>query len=54
MTLFCNIRPSAVILGMDVNNIYEVPLSYHAQGLDAEVMRHFRLPDEAPDLSAWT
>ena len=42
--LFCNIRPSAVILGMDVNNIYEVPLSYHAQGLDAEVMRHFGLP----------
>ena len=39
---------------MDVNNIYEVPLSYHAQGLDAEVMRHFGLPDEAPDLSAWT
>ena len=52
--LFCNIRPSTVILGMDVNNIYEVPLSYHAQGLDAEVMRHFGLPDEAPDLAAWT
>ena len=51
--LFCNIRESAVILGMDVNNIYEVPLSYHEQGLDREVMRHFGLPDEKPDLSAW-
>ena len=51
--LFCNIRESAVILGMDVNNIYEVPLSYHEQGLDREVMRHFSLPDETPDLSAW-
>ena len=51
--LFCNIRESAVILGMDVNNIYEVPLSYHEQGLDREVMRHFGLPDETPDLSAW-
>ena len=51
--LFCNIRESAVILGMDVNNIYEVPLSYHEQGLDREVMRHFGLPDRTPDLSAW-
>ena len=54
IALFCNIRPSGVILGMDVNNIYEVPLSYHSQGLDAEVMRHFGLPDETPDLSHWS
>ena len=53
IALFCNIRPSAVILGMDVNNIYEVPLSYHDQGLDREVIRHFNLPDQAPDLSGW-
>ncbi len=39
---------------MDVNNIYEVPLSYHAQGLDAEGMRHFGLADETPDLAEWT
>ncbi|MEK9924541.1 MAG: CTP synthase [Alphaproteobacteria bacterium] len=51
--LFCNIRESAVILGLDVGNIYEVPLSYHEQGLDREVMRHFGLPDEEPDLHAW-
>ena len=51
--LFCNIRESAVILGLDVNNIYEVPLSYHEQGLDREVVRHFGLEDKVPDLTAW-
>ncbi len=51
--LFCNIREPAVILGLDVNNIYEVPLSYHEQGLDREVVRHFGLEDKAPDLTAW-
>ena len=51
--LFCNIRETAVILGLDVNNIYEVPLSYHEQGLDREVVRHFGLEDKAPDLTAW-
>ena len=42
-----------MILGLDVNNIYEVPLSYHEQGLDREVVRHFGLEDKAPDLTAW-
>ena len=52
--LFCNIRESAVVLARDVNNIYEVPLSYHNEGLDREVVRHFGLPANTPDLSAWT
>ena len=52
--LFCNIRESAVVLARDVSNIYEVPLSYHNEGLDREVVRHFGLPANTPDLSAWT
>ena len=52
--LFCNIRESAVVLARDVNNIYEVPISYHNEGLDREVVRHFGLPATTPDLSAWT
>ncbi|MEL0164902.1 MAG: CTP synthase [Alphaproteobacteria bacterium] len=52
--LFCNIRESAVVLARDVSNIYEVPLSYHNEGLDREVVRHFGLPATTPDLSAWT
>ena len=39
--LFCNIRESAVVLARDVRNIYEVPLAYHEEGLDREVVRHF-------------
>src|SRR3954462_7189537 len=53
--LFCNVRPSAVIQAMDSANIYSVPLDYHAQGLDAEVLDVFGLKDSAPppDLSRW-
>ena len=51
--LFCNIRESAVVLARDVQNIYEVPLAYHEEGLDIEVIRHFGLVDKSPDLSAW-
>jgi CTP synthase len=53
--LFCNVRPSAVIQAMDSASIYAVPLDYHAQGLDAEVLDVFGLKDvaPAPDLTRW-
>ena len=51
---FCNVRQSAVIAALDVDTIYAVPISYHAEGMDREVLRHFELPFEsAPDLSPW-
>jgi CTP synthase len=51
---FCNVRPSAVIQALDSANIYSVPLDYHAQGLDAEVLDVFGLTDAPkPDLSRW-
>jgi CTP synthase len=52
---FCNVRPSAVVEARDLSHIYEVPLAYHAQGLDVEVLRVFGLPfDTKPDLSRWS
>jgi CTP synthase len=54
IALFCNVRPSAVIAALDVATIYQVPIAYHAEGMDREVLRHFRLnADIEPDLSRW-
>jgi len=54
IALFCNIRPQAVIAALDAPTIYAVPLNYHQEGLDREVLQHFGLPaDRAPDLSRW-
>jgi CTP synthase len=54
IALFCNVRPEAVIAALDVDTIYAVPIRYHAEGMDREVLRHFGLPtDTAPDLSGW-
>jgi CTP synthase len=54
IALFCNVRPEAVIPALDVDTIYAVPLRYHAEGMDREVLRHFGLPhDRAPDLMRW-
>jgi CTP synthase len=54
IALFCNVRETAVIQAMDSANIYAVPLDYHAQGLDAEVLSVFGIDDAPPpDLSRW-
>jgi CTP synthase len=54
IALFCNVRPTAVIQAMDAPNIYAVPLDYHAQGLDVEVLDVFGIRDAPPpDLSRW-
>jgi CTP synthase len=54
IALFCNVRPQAVIPALDVDTIYAVPISYHAEGMDREVLRHFGLPAEIePDLLRW-
>ena len=54
LSLFCNVRESAVIQGLDVSSIYDVPLAYHKEGLDREILAAFGITDApAPDLSAW-
>ena len=51
---FCNVREDNVIAATDVETIYQVPLSYHAEGFDTQVMRYFGIADApAPDLSGW-
>ncbi len=54
IALFCNVRPEAVIQALDVGSIYEVPIAYHREGLDAEVLRAFGIEGApSPDLSRW-
>ncbi len=55
LALFCNIKPDNVVVALDVDNIYKVPLTYHAQGLDVQVLKHFGLLENAPepDLAKW-
>lgn len=54
IALFCNLDEKKVIPALDVSSIYEVPLTYHAEGLDVQVMESFGLEDNVElDLSKW-
>ena len=54
IALFCNVRKEAVIAALDAESIYEVPLQYHGEGLDDEVLHAFGISDAPPpDLTRW-
>ena len=54
IALFCNINTKSVIEALDCNSIYQVPISYHKQGLDEQICSFFNLNvDKKPDLSRW-
>ncbi|KYO51889.1 CTP synthase [Tistrella mobilis] len=51
---FCNVREEAVVPAYDVETIYEVPIRYHEQGLDTQVLKSFGITGAPrPDLTGW-
>jgi CTP synthase len=55
IALFCNVKEQAVIGAEDVDTIYAVPLAFHEQGLDDQIVSALGLRDRAPnaDLTSW-
>jgi CTP synthase len=53
IALFCNMAESCVISAPDVKNIYEVPMSLAAEGLDEQILRLLHLQAPPRDLSRW-
>ncbi len=51
--LFCNVDPDAVITAKDVDNIYEVPLNFHREGLDDKVVELLDIWTGRPKLGPW-
>jgi len=53
IALFCNVEEPAVIAARDVASIYEVPLTFAAEGVDTLALKYLRMETPAPDLSRW-
>ncbi|AIF81230.1 CTP synthetase [endosymbiont of Acanthamoeba sp. UWC8] len=54
IALFCNIPEDSVIQALDQKNIYRVPVAYHEEQLDKQVLKCFNLPyDVKPNLDKW-
>ncbi len=53
IALFCNVEPGAVITAQDVENIYEIPLLFHQEGLDDRLIETLNIWTRAPRLEVW-
>jgi CTP synthase len=53
IALHCNLDVEAVITAIDVETIYEVPLSFHREGLDQFLMNRLRLLSHEIELGVW-
>jgi CTP synthase len=54
IALFCNVEAKAVFASPDVRRtVYELPVLFHEQGLDAEILRRLGFADRRADVSAW-
>lgn len=50
----CSVPTSSVIAAPNAKNIYEVPILYHQNGLDTEILKFFKLDyKKKPDLNKW-
>ena len=53
IALFCNVEEGAVITAKDVASIYEVPLVFAKEGVDALLLKYLRMEAKEPDLARW-
>jgi CTP synthase len=53
IALFCNLEDQAVIAARDVASIYEVPLNFAQEGVDALALKYLHMETRTPDLSRW-
>lgn len=53
ISLFCNVSEKCVINAKDVDSIYELPLIFHEEGLDQQIVEHLNIWTGAPNLKAW-
>jgi CTP synthase len=50
---FCNVDPPAVIAARDVDCIYELPVVFHEEGLDQQIIQKLQMWTAAPNLAKW-
>jgi CTP synthase len=53
IALFASLPLDAIVSARDVDNIYKVPLYFHAEGVDDFVLEHFGMEAPPPDLGDW-
>lgn len=53
ISLFCDVKPQAVVESLDVPTLYTIPLNLQKQGMDQQILDHFGITKPAADMEEW-
>jgi len=53
IALFCNVDKDAVITAKNVETVYEVPVTFHQEGLDEKIVEKLNIWTGRPNLKSW-
>ena len=53
IALFCNLPPNCVFAAKDAQNIYDVPMAFHNEGVDEKIVEQLNIWTRTPDLKEW-
>ena len=53
IALFCNVDKDAVITAKNVETVYEVPVTFHQEGLDEKIVEKLNIWTGRPNLKGW-
>ena len=53
ISLFCDVKPQAVVESLDVPTLYTIPLNLQKQGMDQQILDHFGIDKPAADMTEW-
>jgi len=53
IALFCNVEAKSVISAVDVESIYELPLTLHNEGVDDRILEKLGIWTGAPNIEPW-
>ncbi|MDA0939330.1 MAG: CTP synthase [Proteobacteria bacterium] len=53
IALSCSVKSECVIPALDQSNIYNVPISYHNNGVDTQILHHFGINNRIHKIETW-
>jgi CTP synthase len=53
ISALCDVPEAGIVTAVDADNLYEIPLVLHEEGLDSYVCELLRLDGHVPDLTEW-
>ncbi|USS87048.1 CTP synthase [Fructilactobacillus cliffordii] len=53
ISMFCDVNEKSIIESINAPNLYQLPLSFQKQGMDDQILAHFKMKTPEADMEDW-